>query len=183
MGSGPKRKRATETAFDAAERDGRDCRLRTGHRGGVWHDVGTLDSRRPNDDVTEGADVRGGTPRRIMSESLVELRDENGVFVARFNEPDLDNLKGAELADELLVLVSQIGSGCVVLDLSAVRFIQTRGIGAALLIHKEVAAAGGKVCVCVSDHSVRQPFKVAKLDSVLEIHDDLETAIRSMRGG
>ena len=118
-----------------------------------------------------------------MAETLVELRDENGVFVARVNEPDLDNLKGAELADELQALVPQIGSGCLVLDLSAVRFIQTRGIGAALLIHKKVAAAGGKVCICVPDHSIRRPFDVAKLDSVLEIHDDLETAIRSMREG
>ncbi len=33
-----------------------------------------------------------------MAESLVERRDENGVFIARVNEPDLDNLKGAELA-------------------------------------------------------------------------------------
>ncbi len=68
-----------------------------------------------------------------MAESLVELRDEHGIFVARVNEPDLNNLKGAELADELQALEPQVGSGCPVLDLSAVRFIQTRGIGAALL--------------------------------------------------
>ncbi len=80
-------------------------------------------------------------------------------------------------------LVHQIWSGCLFLDLSAVRFIQTRGIGAALLIHKEVAAAGGYVSVCVTDDSVRRMFAVSKIDSVLEIHDDLETAIRSMRGG
>ena len=117
-----------------------------------------------------------------MTESLVELRDESGVFVAEVKHADLDNVRGAELATQLQALVPQVGSGCLIIDLSAVRFIQSQGIGAALLTYNAVQAAGGHVSVCVKDDSVRRMFAVTKIDAVLEIHDDLDAAMRSMRG-
>lgn len=118
-----------------------------------------------------------------MTESLVELRDESGVFVAEVKVADLDNVRGVELAKQLQALVPQVGSGCLIIDLSAVRFIQSQGIGAALLTYNAVLAAGGHVSVCVKHDSVRRMFAVTKIDAVLDIHDDMDTAMRSMRGG
>lgn len=118
---------------------------------------------------------------RIMSESLVELRNENGVFVAKVTAASLDTILGAELTDQLKALVPRIGSGPAVLDLSGVHFMQTQGLRAALLIYKAVKAAGGRVCICISNVQVRGMFATTKLDSVLEIHPDMTAAMSAMR--
>ena len=117
---------------------------------------------------------------RNMSESLVEIGIEGGIHIARVTSSNLDTLRGAELTDQLKVLVPRLASGPLILDLSAVRFMQTQGLRAALLLFKSVKAAGGRVCICVCDESVRGMFAVTKLDSIVEIHDDMESAMRAM---
>ena len=51
-----------------------------------------------------------------------------------------------------------------------------------MLMYNAAQAAGGHVSVGVTDDSVRRMFAVSKIDTVLEIHDDLDPALRSMRG-
>ena len=63
-----------------------------------------------------------------MSESLVEIGIENGIHIARVTVSNLDTLRGAELTDQLKVLVPRIAAGPLILDLSAVRFMQTQGL-------------------------------------------------------
>ena len=58
--------------------------------------------------------------------------------------------------------------------------MQTQGLRAALLLYKSVKGAGGRVCICVCNESVRGMFAVTKLDSIVEIHDDMESAMRAM---
>jgi len=115
-----------------------------------------------------------------MSESLVEFGVQSGIHIARVTVSNLDTLRGAELTDQLKVLVPRIAAGPLILDLSAVRFMQTQGLRAALLLYKTVKAAGGRICICVCDESVRRMFAVTKLDTIVEIHEDMDSAMRAM---
>ncbi|MCW2813691.1 MAG: anti-sigma factor antagonist [Nocardioides sp.] len=75
-------------------------------------------------------------------------------------------------------LSQEDASGCVVLDLSHVPFIDSSGLGAIINVHKTLRTAGGQgLTLVVSDQSVRRMLEITGIDRVLAVHDTLDQAL------
>jgi anti-sigma B factor antagonist len=69
------------------------------------------------------------------------------------------------------------GSKNIVVNLANVTMVDSSGIGTMIRCHSAVSAAGGKLRVVAANNTVRQAFKVTRLDKVFEFHDTEEAAV------
>jgi len=65
----------------------------------------------------------------------------------------------------------------VVVVLTDVTMIDSSGIGTMIRCHSAVTAQGGKLKLVGANNTVRQAFKVTRLDKVFEFHESEETAL------
>lgn len=65
----------------------------------------------------------------------------------------------------------------VLVDMSAVEFMASIGIRMLVLNAKSVVNRGGKIALVVPPGQVRETLKLASIDAVLPVYDDLESAL------
>lgn len=63
------------------------------------------------------------------------------------------------------------GAGTVVLNLEGVTMIDSSGIGTMIRCHSAVAQAGGRVKIVAANNTVRQAFRITRLDNIFEFHE------------
>lgn len=102
--------------------------------------------------------------------------------VAPIGELDLASVP--RLRQAVVALVGS-GSNDVVLDLAAVDFIDSVGLGGVVAVAKRVLAHGGRFRLARPEDRVWSVFTLVGLDQVFECHDDLDsaTAAGSVPGG
>jgi anti-sigma B factor antagonist len=66
----------------------------------------------------------------------------------------------------------------VIVDLTALRFIASRGMGVLMGFHRRMTLQKGKVRVAVPPSRVRDALEIARLHNVLEMYDSVEEALR-----
>lgn len=103
-----------------------------------------------------------------------------GVLVLRVGEPRLDAAKAPGLRDELVRRVDA-GHTALVLDLSAVEFMDSSGLGALVSCLKRLGARG-TLSVVGAKGAVARLFQLTRMDKVFALHDDLETAVAQAGG-
>jgi anti-sigma B factor antagonist len=84
------------------------------------------------------------------------------------------------VADDLMLRLTQLvdrGRTHLVLDLGAVMYIDSSGLGALVAATKHARAAGGDVRVCALEQDVRALFDITRLDKVLSVHPTRQEAI------
>ncbi len=69
--------------------------------------------------------------------------------------------------------------GRVVIDMSAVAFVDSRGLEILLDLSEKVADAGRSLKLCAINKTVRQVLELTGLDSSFEYFDDTHSAVRS----
>lgn len=69
------------------------------------------------------------------------------------------------------------GAKELIINLSRVTMMDSSGIGTMIRCHSAVTAAGGKIRVVGANNTVRQAFKVTRLDKVFAFYDDEASAI------
>jgi anti-sigma B factor antagonist len=81
-------------------------------------------------------------------------------------------------------VVAVVGSGHhdVVVDLAAVDFIDSVGLGGVVAVAKRVLGHGGRFRVARPDARVWAVFALVGLDRVIECHVDLDSAVESAVG-
>ncbi|SMP59518.1 anti-sigma B factor antagonist [Desulfonatronum zhilinae] len=72
------------------------------------------------------------------------------------------------------------GGNRILMDLSKVGFIDSRGLGVLISLFKSLGP-GGMLSLCVVNDSVCKVFEVTKLDRVFSIHPDVESGLEAMR--
>jgi anti-anti-sigma factor len=65
----------------------------------------------------------------------------------------------------------------VVVNLQQVTMVDSSGIGTIIRCQSAVAKHGGKMKIVGASHSVREAFKITRLDTVFEFHDTEESAL------
>jgi anti-anti-sigma factor len=72
-----------------------------------------------------------------------------------------------------------MGSGAkdIIMNLSKVTMMDSSGIGTMIRCYSAITAQGGHLKVVGANATVRQAFKVTRLDSVFEFHDTEESAL------
>jgi anti-sigma B factor antagonist len=71
------------------------------------------------------------------------------------------------------------GSRRIVLDMAAVNYMDSSGVGELLAAHTTVTSAGGEIMLLNVSPRVRQILKMTRIDSVFEIFDDEQLAVDS----
>jgi anti-sigma B factor antagonist len=93
---------------------------------------------------------------------------------------DVDISTSPDLREALAHVVAE-GNRAVIVDLSAVRFIDSTGLGVLVGAFTAVRNAGGRLAV-VNDHSaVLKVFTITALHDVLGVHPTLDLAVASVR--
>src|SRR5262245_55162823 len=101
-----------------------------------------------------------------MSDTTAEgfrLERRGDLSIVRLEGPKIP----PELAAPLYRLVDEEGPRRVVLDLSAVRYISSNGIGILVSLHKRLVAASGRMVVCGIDPDVLALLKLTNVDRLI----------------
>jgi anti-sigma B factor antagonist len=99
------------------------------------------------------------------------------VTVAAVNAEQMD----ASNADDFKAQMTPVLENCnkLVLDLSKVQFVDSRGCGAILSCLKQVTAAGGDLKLCRVTKPARTVFDLIRLHRICEILDTKEDAVKA----
>lgn len=96
--------------------------------------------------------------------------------VAPIGELDLASVP--RLRQEVLALLNGGGRN-VVLDLGAVDFVDSVGLGGVVAVAKRVRGTGGRFCVARPEPRVWEVFALVGLDRILDCHPSVEAATQS----
>jgi anti-sigma B factor antagonist len=119
-----------------------------------------------------------GSREDVAVALTVSTRNDPGCSIVAVSG-DVDISTSPDLR-EALAGVLAAGSRCVVVDLSAVRFIDSTGLGVLVGLYTAVRNAGGRLAV-VNDHAaVLKVFSITALDDVLGIHPTLAGAVAAV---
>ncbi len=94
--------------------------------------------------------------------------------VAPIGELDLASVP--RLRQEVLAALSSPG-GDVLLDLAAVDFVDSVGLGGVVAVAKRVIGAGGRFAIARPEERVWAVFRLVGLDKVFDRFDDLDGAV------
>lgn len=94
---------------------------------------------------------------------------------------DLDLASVPRLRHEVVNLVGS-GNNQIVLDLVAVDFMDSVGLGAVVAVAKRVRASGGLFRVARPEPRIWSLFELVGLDVIIDCHDDLESATATACG-
>lgn len=108
----------------------------------------------------------------------VSTRNDPGCAIVAVSG-DVDISTSPDLR-EALADVLAAGDRCVVVDLSAVRFIDSTGLGVLVGAYTAVRNAGGRLAV-VNDHAaVLKVLNITALDEVLGVQPTLDRAVAAV---
>ena len=71
----------------------------------------------------------------------------------------------------------------IVVNLSEVTMMDSSGIGTMIRCHSAVTQRGGKLRLVGANATVRQAFKITRLDHVFEFHDSEQAALAAANNG
>lgn len=74
------------------------------------------------------------------------------------------------------------GSKQLIINLSRVTMMDSSGIGTMIRCHSAMSATGGTIKVVGANTTVRQAFKVTRLDNVFAFYDDEAAAMAASAG-
>jgi anti-sigma B factor antagonist len=87
-------------------------------------------------------------------------------------------------APQLLQALAELDGAArqaLVLDLSAVSFLDSSALGALVGAQKEIAAAGGRLTVVCADPKVLRIFSITRLTEVIDIVQSVDDAVAASR--
>ena len=108
----------------------------------------------------------------------LESRTEGNVTVVRLLSKRLDASVAKRFSDRLKKLIGA-GAESLVLDMEAVEFVDSSGLGAIISAFKAIE---DERCVAISGprKTVLSLFKLTRLDKVFQIFEEVEEAIQSV---
>lgn len=75
------------------------------------------------------------------------------------------------------------GAAGLVVDLSAVTFIDSTALGALVAAVKRLEPSGGTVALVCTDSNILKVFEITGLDRVFAIHESVDAALAGLGGG
>ncbi len=102
------------------------------------------------------------------------------VTIIRLRARELDETKLQRLTQELGAVLEEPGRQRLVIDLGAVGFLTSTGIGAMISVKKKIQTAGGKLKLCSLNPDIRSLFSITQVDRLFDIQDDADEAVKSV---
>jgi anti-anti-sigma factor len=105
----------------------------------------------------------------VFSRALTgEMAHSDGRVVYRL-QGELDMAVADSFRDRLGELVGSVGGGRVILDLSELRFIDSRGVRALLQLHQQAEAGGGTLTLFRPNPHLRKVFDLLGVGAIFSI--------------
>lgn len=101
--------------------------------------------------------------------------DHGNARIITVAEPRIDAAVAIQFKDQMREMTEN-GPALVVLDLSAVDFLDSSGLGAVVAAMKQVGSER-KLELAGLTETVAKVFRLTRMDTVFRIHDDTATAI------
>lgn len=102
-----------------------------------------------------------------------ELRD--GILILRVNTPRIDASKAPAFREEVVRRI-EAGHHLVVLDLGAVTFIDSSGLGALVSAIKRLGPRGN-MAIAGATGAVARLFTLTRMDKVFALHETTDAAV------
>lgn len=105
---------------------------------------------------------------------------QDGIQVIRVLERRLD----ASFAEEFFPTISDFMAGgphAVVIDLSAVDFIDSRGLGVMLALYKSAVAANGELVISGAQEPILSLFRLARIGNIIPVWATEQEAVAALR--
>ncbi len=92
----------------------------------------------------------------------------------------IDSTAAVEFEEKLIEIID---SGChtMIIDFLRVQFISSAGLRVLLLAAKKVKPYGGKILLCDMSKDVREVFDISGFSSIFDIHENVSSAIASLK--
>ncbi len=92
----------------------------------------------------------------------------------------IDSTAAVEFEEKLIELIDA-GNHSMIIDFLRVQFISSAGLRVLLLAAKKVKPYGGKILLCDMSKDVREVFDISGFSSIFDIHENVSTAISSLK--
>jgi anti-sigma B factor antagonist len=120
--------------------------------------------------------MTAGLEARLSNDLDVQtLRTRKRVIVRVSGDAGLANISRLEAE---LTNVASFRPPLVIVDLSGLAFIASRGIGVLMGFHRRMTLQKGKVRIVAPPSRVRDALEIARLHSVLEMFESLDLALK-----
>ena len=109
-----------------------------------------------------------------------QVKDNGVAILIEVNEDRLDAHNSGELKTQMLSFFDE-GKNNLVIDLKAVRFVDSSGLGSLVSGFKNASARNGNLKLCGLQPQVRSMFELTRLHRVFEIFPDSDEALASFQ--
>lgn len=109
----------------------------------------------------------------------IENETQNGLSIAKLSG-HVDTLNAGELEGSLLSL-AECGTKRLLVDCTALEYINSAGLRVFLLVAKRMESHGGGCAFCGLSPNVKLVFETIGFDRILTVYDTRETALAQMR--
>jgi anti-sigma B factor antagonist len=124
-------------------------------------------------------DFAGGAEEDGAVALAVSTRNDSGCAIVAVSG-DVDISTSPDLRQALATVVAA-GNRIIVVDLSAVRFLDSTGLGVLVGAYTAVRNAGGRLTVVNNHTVVLKVLNVTALDEVLGVHPTVAEAVAAVR--
>ena len=108
----------------------------------------------------------------------LKITEQDDIVNLTIEEERMDAHNSGDLKEQMLQLFDE-GKCNLIIDLSAVRFIDSSGLGALVSGFKNASAREGNLKLCCLQPQVRSMFELTRLHRVFEIFNTLDEALNS----
>ena len=105
----------------------------------------------------------------------LDITTQKGITVVAVTEPRIDAAVAIQFKDAMRAATTA-GAGRVVLDMSAVQFVDSSGLGAIVAAMKQLGA-GRKLDLSGLTGDVEKVFRLTRMDTIFGIHASLDAAL------
>jgi anti-sigma B factor antagonist len=118
-----------------------------------------------------------------MSDTLaVSIKPHAEVVWATVQRRELDDAALNQLQNDISTAAAQQPKLPVVLDLSQVSFIPSMGLGALVMLMRNLKKNNQRLLLVGVQSEIRKVFAITRLDKLFEMHTNFEAALSHLRG-
>ena len=110
----------------------------------------------------------------------IDVEDIGDVTVVKFiDKRILDEQNIQLIGEQMFELVDDEGNRKVLLNFANVEYLSIAALGKLITLNKKIRAVSGQLKLCNIRPEIKEVFEITKLNKVLQIYDEEETALES----
>jgi len=118
----------------------------------------------------------------MAEQSMLQIFDIDGISNVEFVESNiLDELAIRRIGDELESVIDRKGLPKIVLNFKNVSALSSSALGMLITVNTKVSEKHGKLAMACIKGSIREVFRITKLDKAFTICDTVGEAIRAVQ--